>query len=48
MVVELGGELVGAKARALARLCSQLKRDIQMKRHATSRPKATRIAAAGK
>jgi DNA-binding PadR family transcriptional regulator len=49
MVVELGGELVGAKARVLARLCSQLKREIQMmKRHATSRPKATRIAAAGK
>jgi DNA-binding PadR family transcriptional regulator len=48
MVVELGGELVGAKARVLARLCSQLRRDIHMKRHATPRPKATRIAAAGK
>jgi DNA-binding PadR family transcriptional regulator len=48
LVVELGCEITGAKARVLARLCSQLKREIQMKRRISSRLKPTRIAAAGK
>ena len=43
-VIELGYEIVSAKARVLARLCSQLKRELQVKRRATSRPKS-RIAA---
>jgi len=45
-VIELGYETVSAKARVLARLCSQLKRELQMKRRAMSRPKQSRIAAA--
>lgn len=48
MVVELGRAITGAKARALARLSSQLKREIQMRRRAAARPKPTRIAAAAK
>lgn len=48
MVVELGRAITDAKARTLARLSSQLKREIQMRRRATARPKTTRIAAAGK
>jgi DNA-binding PadR family transcriptional regulator len=43
-VIELGYEIVSAKARVLARLCSQLKRELQVKRRAASRPKS-RIAA---
>src|SRR5277367_2222518 len=45
-VIELGCEIVSAKARALARLCAQLKRELQVKRRAASRPKQSRIAAA--
>jgi len=45
MVVELGCEITGAKARVLARLCSQLRREIQVKRRAGSRLKPSRIAA---
>ena len=45
-VIELGYETVSAKARVLARLCSQLKRELQMKRRAMSRPKQSRIDAA--
>ena len=45
IVVELGCEITGAKARALARLCAQLRREIQMKRRA-ARP--SRAAAAGR
>jgi DNA-binding PadR family transcriptional regulator len=44
-VIELGCEITAAKARVLARLCAQLKRDLQMKRRALSRPKHSRIAA---
>ena len=44
-VIELGCEIVSAKARVLARLCSQLKRELQVKRRATSQPKQSRIAA---
>ena len=36
-VIELGYEIVSAKARVLARLCSQLKREMQVKRRVTSR-----------
>jgi DNA-binding PadR family transcriptional regulator len=46
LVVELGYEIVAAKARALARISSQLKREIQMKRRGAARPKAGRLAAA--
>lgn len=48
MVVELGRAITEAKAHALARLSSQLKREIQIRRRAGSRPKPARIAAAGK
>jgi DNA-binding PadR family transcriptional regulator len=48
MVVELGRAITHAKARTLARLSSQLKREIQMKRRAAPRPKPARIAAAAK
>lgn len=48
MVVELGRAITDAKARTLARLSSQLKREIQMRRRATVRPKPARVAAAGK
>jgi len=44
-VIELGCEIVSAKARVLARMCAQLKRELQMKRRALSRPKQSRIAA---
>jgi DNA-binding PadR family transcriptional regulator len=44
-MIELGCEITGAKARVLARLCSQLKRELQAKRRATSRPKISRMAA---
>ncbi|MGB8684866.1 MAG: PadR family transcriptional regulator [Candidatus Binatus sp.] len=47
MVLELGREIVDAKARALARLCAQLKREIQLKRRGTSRVKVARTAASG-
>ncbi len=47
IVVEIGRATTDAKARVLARLCSQLRREIQMKRRARSRPKASRTAAAG-
>ena len=43
-IIELGYEIVSAKARVLARLCSQLKRELQVKRRAKSRPKQSRIA----
>jgi DNA-binding PadR family transcriptional regulator len=46
MVVELGRAITDAKARTLARLSSQLKREIQMRRRAPARPKPNRIAAA--
>jgi DNA-binding PadR family transcriptional regulator len=42
IIVELGSEITGAKARALARLCSQLRREIQMKRRAV-RPARTAV-----
>jgi hypothetical protein len=45
-IIELGYEIVSAKARVLARLCSQLKRELQVKRRATSRPKQSRGAVA--
>ncbi len=48
ITVELGRAITDAKARVLARLCSQLKREIQVRRRATSRIKPSRIAAAGK
>jgi DNA-binding PadR family transcriptional regulator len=48
LVVELGCEITGAKARVLARLCSQLKREIQVKRRLRPRARAPRIAASGK
>jgi DNA-binding PadR family transcriptional regulator len=44
-VIELGCEITAAKARVLARLCAQLKRELQMKRRALSRPRHSRIAA---
>jgi len=44
-VIELGCEITAAKARVLTRLCSQLKRELQVKRRAASRPKQSRIAA---
>ena len=47
IVVELGRAITDAKAHALARLCAQLKREIQMKRRATSRLKPTRTSAVG-
>jgi len=47
IVVELGCEITGAKARVLARLCSQLKREIQVKRRTASRIKTSRAAAGG-
>ena len=47
IVVELGRAVTDAKAHALAKLCSQLKREIQMKRRAASRLKLSRTAAAG-
>jgi DNA-binding PadR family transcriptional regulator len=48
MVVELGRVITDAKARALARLSSQLKREIHMKQRTIARPKPARIAAAAK
>ncbi|MGH7924156.1 MAG: PadR family transcriptional regulator [Candidatus Binatus sp.] len=48
MIVELGCEIVDAKARVLARLCSQLRREIQMRRRTRSRLKQSRVTAAGK
>ena len=48
VVMELGYEIVSAKARVLARLCSQLKREIQGKRRVPSRIKVPRAAASGK
>ncbi len=47
IVVELGLAVTDAKAHQLARLCSQLKREIQMERCATPRLKPTRTAAVG-
>jgi len=47
IVVELGLAVTDAKARRLAKLCAQLKREIQMKRRSTARPKPARAAAAG-
>jgi DNA-binding PadR family transcriptional regulator len=46
IVVELGCAITGAKARVLAKLCVQLKREIQVKRRARSRPKPLAIATA--
>jgi hypothetical protein len=43
---EVGRAIIDAKAHVLARLCSQPKREIQMKRRARSRLKPSRIAAA--
>lgn len=48
MVVELGCEINGAKARVLARLCSQLRREIQMRHRTRPRMRASHVAAAGK
>ncbi|HEV2171295.1 MAG TPA: PadR family transcriptional regulator, partial [Candidatus Binatus sp.] len=48
LVLELGCEITAAKARVLARLSSQLKREIQVRRRAGARPRSARIAAAGK
>ena len=47
-MVELGREIVAAKARALARLGSQLKREIQVKRRRISRTKQSRIGEANR
>jgi DNA-binding PadR family transcriptional regulator len=47
-VIELGYEIVRAKARVMERLCSQLKREIQMKRRVPPRVKLPRAAASGK
>jgi hypothetical protein len=47
IMVELGCEINAAKARVLARLCAQLKREIQMARRARVRAKPRRAAAAG-
>jgi DNA-binding PadR family transcriptional regulator len=44
-VIELGCEITAAKARVLTRLCAQLKRELQVKRRVTARPKQSRIAA---
>ena len=46
ILIELGLAIHEAKAGALARLSSRLKREIQMRRRAVMRPKAGRIAAA--
>ena len=47
IMVELGRAITDAKAHVLARLCAQLKREIQMKRRTPSRLKPTRTAAVG-
>ncbi len=47
-MVELGRAITEAKARVLASLASQLKREIQIKRRRISRLKTTHIAALGK
>jgi DNA-binding MarR family transcriptional regulator len=47
MIVELGCEITGAKARILARLCAQLRREIQMKPRAVARAKPPRAAVSG-
>jgi DNA-binding PadR family transcriptional regulator len=47
-MVELGRSITEAKARVLASLSSQLKREIQMKERRISRLKTTRITALGK
>jgi hypothetical protein len=39
IIIELGCEITGAKARVLAKLCKQLKREIQVRRRPTSRAK---------
>jgi len=46
-IIELGRAITGAKARALATLSSQLKRQIQVKRRAGLRMKTSRIAGDG-
>jgi DNA-binding PadR family transcriptional regulator len=46
-IIELGRAITDAKARALATLSSQLKREIQVKRRARSRVKVSRAAVAG-
>jgi DNA-binding PadR family transcriptional regulator len=46
-IIELGRAITDAKARALATLCSQLKRELQVKRRAGSRLKTPRIAGVG-
>jgi DNA-binding PadR family transcriptional regulator len=46
ILIELGLAIHEAKAGALARLSSRLKREIQMRRRVATRPKAGRIAAA--
>ena len=43
IVVELGCEITGAKARALARLCAQLRREIQMKRRSARPSRAATV-----
>ncbi len=48
IAVEIGRAITDAKAHVLARLCSQLKREIQIKRRAASRLKTTRTAAGAK
>jgi len=46
IIVELGCEITGAKARLLAKLCAQLRREIQVTRRAAARAKPSRAAAA--
>ena len=43
LMVELGCAITGAKAKVLARLSAQLKRELQVKRHRSSRSKAGNI-----
>ena len=46
-IIELGCEITDAKARVLAKLCKQLKRELQVRRRPTSRAKLSGTAAAG-
>lgn len=47
IVVEIGCALTDAKARVLAKLCAQLRREIQVKRRAMARPRPPGIATVG-
>ena len=46
-IIELGCEITDAKARVLAKLCKQLKRELQVRRRPASRAKLSGTAAAG-